>query len=192
MLRVLSGPERDVLLAHERAHAAGSHYLFTSAARLAAAANPLLRPVAAQVCYTVERWADERAATATGNRPLAARAIARAALASSAAPPDREGPLAVLGIVTPEDAERDHVRHRFRGPGLRGPARCPDGWPRCSGRRRAPACCWSARPWCSSPSPGCPPWTRPLACTPSSNWPRCRARRHLPLASAPGFGEPGS
>ena len=31
---------------------------------------------------------------------------------------DGEGPLAVLGIVTPEDAERDHVRHRFRGPGL--------------------------------------------------------------------------
>jgi hypothetical protein len=30
MLRVLSGPERDVLLAHERSHAAGSHYLFTS------------------------------------------------------------------------------------------------------------------------------------------------------------------
>jgi hypothetical protein len=125
MLRVLSGPERDVLLAHERSHAAGSHYLFTSAARLAAAANPLLRPVAAQVCYTVERWADERAATATGNRPLAARAIARAALASSAAPPDREGPLAVLGIVTSEDAERDHVRHRFRGPGLRGAGPVP-------------------------------------------------------------------
>src|SRR5215472_16403292 len=128
MLRVLSGPERDVLLAHERSHAAGSHYLFTSAARLAAAANPLLRPVAAQVCYTVERWADERAATATGDRPLAARAIARAALASSAAPPDpgaRGGPLAVLGIVTPEDGERDHVRHRFRGPGLRGAGPVP-------------------------------------------------------------------
>jgi hypothetical protein len=125
MLRVLSGPERDVLLAHERSHATGSHYLFTSAARLAAAANPLLRPVAAQVCYTVERWADERAATATGNRPLAARAIARAALASSAAPPDRDGPLAVLGIVTSEDAERDHVRHRFRGPGLRGAGPVP-------------------------------------------------------------------
>src|SRR6202008_1844395 len=67
MLRVLSGPERDVLLAHERSHAAGSPSLFTSPARLAAAANPLLRPVAAQVGYTVERWADEQAATATGN-----------------------------------------------------------------------------------------------------------------------------
>jgi Zn-dependent protease with chaperone function len=47
MLDALAGPERDVLLAHERAHARNSHYLFTSAARLAAAANPLLRPVTA-------------------------------------------------------------------------------------------------------------------------------------------------
>ncbi|MGH3216471.1 MAG: M48 family metalloprotease, partial [Trebonia sp.] len=55
MLRVLSGPERDVLLAHERSHAAGSHYLFTSAARLAAAANPLLLPLSRAVDYTTER-----------------------------------------------------------------------------------------------------------------------------------------
>jgi len=68
MLRALSGPERRVLLAHERAHAAWNHYLFTTAARLAAAANPLLRPLAAEVGYTVERWADERAASLTGDR----------------------------------------------------------------------------------------------------------------------------
>ncbi|MBV9381327.1 MAG: M56 family metallopeptidase, partial [Streptosporangiaceae bacterium] len=79
MMRALSQPERRVLLAHERAHAAWFHYLFTTAARLAAAANPLLRPVASAVGYTVERWADERAAAITGDRPLAARAIARAA-----------------------------------------------------------------------------------------------------------------
>ena len=89
MVRSLSAEERQVLLAHERAHASGSHYLFTSVARLAAAANPLLRPVAAQACYTVERWADEHAAAESGDRPLTARAVARAALAASAAPPDR-------------------------------------------------------------------------------------------------------
>ena len=99
MLRALPGAERDVLLAHERAHARNSHYLFTSVARLAAAANPLLRPVAAEVGYTVERWADERAAGATGDRALAARAIARAALASSAAPPVRDAALAALGMT---------------------------------------------------------------------------------------------
>jgi hypothetical protein len=124
MLRALSGPERDVLVAHERSHAAASHYLFTSAARLAAAANPLLRPVAAQVCYTVERWADERAATATGDRPLTARAIARAALATSAAPADRDAPMTALGLVTPgeEAKEGDHQRRR---PGLRGAGPVP-------------------------------------------------------------------
>jgi Zn-dependent protease with chaperone function len=89
MLSALSESERQVLLAHERTHAAGSHYLFTAVARLAAAANPLLRPVAAAIAYTVERWADERAAAVTGDRALAAKAIARAALAAKAAPPQR-------------------------------------------------------------------------------------------------------
>jgi Peptidase family M48 len=128
MLRALSAQERAVLLAHERSHAAGSHYLFTTAARLAAAANPLLRPLAAQVGYTVERWADERAAAATGDRPLTARAVARAALATSAAPPDpgaRAAPLTALGIVTPADHGTYEARHRLRGPGLRGAGPVP-------------------------------------------------------------------
>jgi beta-lactamase regulating signal transducer with metallopeptidase domain len=106
MLRALAGRERAVLLAHERAHAGGAHYLFTSAARLAAAANPLLRPVAAEVGYVVERWADERAAAETGDRALTARAIARAALAASARPPAaaarppaHEAGLTALGIA---------------------------------------------------------------------------------------------
>jgi hypothetical protein len=102
MLRALSAGERDVLLAHERSHAQGSHYVFTSVARLAAAANPLLRPVAAQVGYTVERWADERAAAQAGDRTLAARAVARAALATSAAPPGRPAAMTVLGLITQE------------------------------------------------------------------------------------------
>jgi hypothetical protein len=111
MLRALSHPERQVLLAHERAHARGLHYLFIAAARLAAAANPLLRPVAAATGYTVERWADERAAALTGDRQLAARAIARAALAATAAPPRRAGRAAsVLGAVS------SPVRLRRAGP----------------------------------------------------------------------------
>ena len=101
MLGALSRDEREVLLAHERAHAASRHYLFTSAARLAAAANPLLRPVASAVGYSVERWADEQAAAATGNRPLAARTVAKAALAAGAAPPRRPGPAAVLAAACP-------------------------------------------------------------------------------------------
>ena len=92
MLRALDQRERQVLLAHERTHAAGLHYLFLTAAQLAAAANPLLRPLAAAVGYTVERWADERAAAVTGDRQLAARAVARAALAATAAPPGQARP----------------------------------------------------------------------------------------------------
>jgi hypothetical protein len=105
MMRALSHPERQVLLAHERAHASGLHYVFTTAARLAAAANPLLRPVAAATTYTVERWADERAATVTGDRQLAARAIARAALASAAAPP-RPAARALGAVSTPSRMRR--------------------------------------------------------------------------------------
>lgn len=95
MLRALSEGERQVLLAHERTHAAGSHYLFTAVARLAAAANPLLQPVASAIGYTVERWADERAASVTGDRALAARAIARAALATRSS-----RPATALGLIS--------------------------------------------------------------------------------------------
>ncbi|MGH3301009.1 MAG: M48 family metalloprotease, partial [Streptosporangiaceae bacterium] len=61
MLAALSPAEREVLLAHERAHASACHYVFTAVARLAAAANPLLGPLAAAISYSVERWADEQA-----------------------------------------------------------------------------------------------------------------------------------
>ncbi|HEX9041010.1 MAG TPA: M48 family metalloprotease [Trebonia sp.] len=122
MLDALAGAERDVLLAHERAHARSSHYLFTSAARLAAAANPLLRPVAVEVGYAIERWADERAAAETGDRALAARAVARAALATAASPPDRDAAVTALGLITQEEERRGNGgpgkhRRRTRRPG---------------------------------------------------------------------------
>ena len=68
MLDALDTVERQVLLAHEGAHADNHHYLFTALSHFAAAANPLLRPVAAAVSYTVERWADEAAAGHCGDR----------------------------------------------------------------------------------------------------------------------------
>ena len=98
MLAALTPAEREVLLAHERAHAGSCHYLFAAVARLAAAANPLLTPLAAAISYSVERWADERAAAAAGSRPLAARTIAKAALAATAAPVPRASP-ALLGVM---------------------------------------------------------------------------------------------
>jgi hypothetical protein len=115
MLSALGGQERGVLLSHERAHARNAHYLFTSAARLAAAANPLLSPVAGEVCFAVERWADEHAAAEAGDRKLTARAIARAALAASAAPPDRDPAIAALGLITEHEQGRPAVGGRRRG-----------------------------------------------------------------------------
>lgn len=80
MLAALCADERRVLLAHERAHLSHRHALLVGAVTLAAAANPLLVPVRRAVAYLVERWADEQAATAVGDRDITARALARAAL----------------------------------------------------------------------------------------------------------------
>jgi hypothetical protein len=108
MLDALDETGRAALLAHERAHLAGFHHLYTSAARLAAAANPLLRPAARAVEYTVERWADEEAAQAVGDRRLVAHAIGRAALAATPRRPSRVG-AAVLGAVFPATYRDTHT-----------------------------------------------------------------------------------
>ncbi len=84
MLAALGPAERAALLAHERAHLAARHHLFVAATQLAAAANPLLRPLVGAVRYTVERWADENAAANCGDRRGVARAVGRAALAGAA------------------------------------------------------------------------------------------------------------
>ncbi len=83
MLNALSGAERRVLLEHEVSHLRHQHHLYVFIAELSAAANPLLRPLAAAVRSGVERWADEDAAAEVGDRRLAARALARASLAHS-------------------------------------------------------------------------------------------------------------
>ncbi|MFI1767432.1 M48 family metalloprotease [Streptomyces sp. NPDC020800] len=85
MLSALEPGERRVLLAHERAHLAHRHGPLVTAATLAAAANPLLAPVRSAVVFLVERWADEQAAAAVGDRRATARALARAALSAGRA-----------------------------------------------------------------------------------------------------------
>ncbi|MDX6211908.1 MAG: hypothetical protein QOF82_995 [Frankiales bacterium] len=77
LLRRLDAGERRALLAHERAHLTRHHHLHQSAALLAAAANPLLWRLPAQVAATCERWADEDAA-ATARRDVVAAALTRA------------------------------------------------------------------------------------------------------------------
>ena len=85
MLAALGAAERRVLLAHERAHLDHRHDLYTALAAITAAANPLLGRLPAAVGLATERWADEVAATEVEDRRLAARALARAALAASRA-----------------------------------------------------------------------------------------------------------
>lgn len=93
ILRLLDADERRVLFAHEQAHLDHRHHRLVAAAAAAAAVNPLLTPVRDAVTYLVERWADEEAAAQVGDRRLAAKAVARAALAGSG--PE---PTAALGI----------------------------------------------------------------------------------------------
>ncbi|MGW3248083.1 M56 family metallopeptidase [Streptomyces sp. NPDC001070] len=84
MLRALSPAQREVLLAHERAHLAGRHHWFLAAADLAARCHPALRAARSSVALAAERAADESAAAASGDRALTARAIGHAALAITA------------------------------------------------------------------------------------------------------------
>ena len=106
MLDALNPAEQAALVAHERAHLAHRHYLFLAAVHLAVALNPLLRPAARAVGYTVERWADEDAAHAIHDRAVVAHAVGRAALASRAAPAPTRRPALGLGIhpALPRDA----------------------------------------------------------------------------------------
>jgi Zn-dependent protease with chaperone function len=107
LLQSLDEAGRAALLAHERAHLAGRHHLFATVAYLAAAANPVLLPLARAVDYTVERWADEHAARVTGNRRLVAATIGQVAMLAT--PVHR--PAATLGIVAAR-ARRASARSR--------------------------------------------------------------------------------
>ena len=102
LLRALAPAERRVVLAHETSHRDHRHPWWLLAAELAAAVNPLFTRTARTVAHTVERWADEDAATAVTDRRLAARTLARTALLmhqrSTRAP---EGALGVLTADVP-------------------------------------------------------------------------------------------
>ncbi|MFC8432851.1 M56 family metallopeptidase [Streptomyces sp. NPDC057253] len=117
LLAGLRPAERRALFAHERAHLAARHHRFLLVARLAADANPFLRPLRTAVSYTTERWADEEAAKAVGDRRTVARAIGRAALISRPAPDP-----ALAGFALPGPVPR-------RVAALLGPAPATRTWP---------------------------------------------------------------
>lgn len=85
LLDALEPRERQVVLAHERAHLHHNHHRYLLVGELAVAAVPLLRSLAAQLRLATERSADESAASALGgDRQLVARTIARAAITRAA------------------------------------------------------------------------------------------------------------
>lgn len=106
MLRALPADERRALLAHEHAHLKHRHHLYIQLTELGARANPLLRPLVGAVRLEVERWADEDAAMATGDRVVTARAIARAALAQADRPTPIRAHQLALGITTSPTVRR--------------------------------------------------------------------------------------
>ncbi len=99
MLRALEPDERRVLLAHESAHTRHGHYWWTATAHLAATVCPILRGTARAGSNAAERWADEDAAAAVGDREVVARALARAAVRTSAGLVPRGGVASVGGEV---------------------------------------------------------------------------------------------
>ncbi|MBC7270226.1 MAG: M56 family metallopeptidase [Streptomyces sp.] len=114
LLECLEPAERRALFAHERAHLSGRHHRFLLAVRLAARANPFLRPLCTAVLYSAERWADEEAARVVGSRRVVAGAIGKAALVSRGTPL-----VTVLGFAAVGPVPR-------RVAALLGPA--PVGW----------------------------------------------------------------
>ncbi|MFF7981730.1 M56 family metallopeptidase [Streptomyces sp. NPDC007901] len=99
LLGCLAPAERRALFAHERAHLAARHHRHLLAVHLAARANPFLRPLRTAVVYTAERWADEEAARAVGDRRTVARAIGKAALLSTGSPAPTLAASAATGPV---------------------------------------------------------------------------------------------
>lgn len=84
----LEDNEFDVVLAHEQAHARHRHDRFKLLALVTAAFIPLTASIVVRLDFYLERWADEAALDHTGaDRRLAARTIAKVALASASPTP---------------------------------------------------------------------------------------------------------
>ncbi|TDB91123.1 M56 family peptidase [Actinomadura sp. KC216] len=81
MLRTFTATELHVVFQHESSHLRHRHHRYAAAGALGAAVLRPLRPLNERLRLAVERWADEDAAEATGDRALVARTIAKAALA---------------------------------------------------------------------------------------------------------------
>ncbi|MFC5754409.1 M56 family metallopeptidase [Actinomadura rugatobispora] len=85
LLRRLDRSQLRVVFEHEASHLRHRHYRYLALGALAAGTLPPLRRLNARLRFSLERWADEDAAEAVGDRKLVARTIAQVALARSSA-----------------------------------------------------------------------------------------------------------
>jgi hypothetical protein len=113
LLEQLEGEQRCAVLAHENAHLALHHHRYVHAAELCAAGLPVLRPLASQVRFMTERWADEVAAEMIGSRQVLATTIARVALMPPALPTTATLGLGGHGTVDRVDALLNPRRSPF-------------------------------------------------------------------------------
>jgi Zn-dependent protease with chaperone function len=104
LLRDLDPDERAAVLAHENAHLRYNHHRLIRLSEICAAGIPLLRPMARQVRFMTERWADEVAADQVGSREIVANTIARVAFMPSASVAPLALGFAGRGIVGRVDA----------------------------------------------------------------------------------------
>ena len=101
MVTLLEDNEQRIVIAHEKAHARYRHDRYLLTAELAAAALPPLRALARRVTYSIERWADEAAAAACGDRQLVAVTLGKVALQAN--PPTVAG-FSGLGVASRMEA----------------------------------------------------------------------------------------
>ena len=101
LIDVLDEDEQRVVVAHERAHAHHRHDRYLLTAELAAAVLPPLRAIAKRVNYSIERWADEVAAAACGDRRLVAMTLGKVALQTN---PQTVAGFSGLGVASRMEA----------------------------------------------------------------------------------------
>ncbi|AUH39135.1 M56 family metallopeptidase [Streptomyces sp. CMB-StM0423] len=123
MMRALKESEREVLLAHERAHLADRHHVLSAVVDLAAVVHPALQRLRESLAFHLERWADEAAASVVGDRRVAAAAIARAALAGSRRGQSGAGAYPLLSAVSGPVPQRVEALLRPEPAAPRGVAR---------------------------------------------------------------------
>jgi len=80
LVEILNEAEQGVVLAHESAHARNRHDRYLLIAQFSAALVPFVRPLAARVQYSLERFADEVAVAHCGDRDFVARTLGKVAL----------------------------------------------------------------------------------------------------------------